>query len=181
MNIAKNTIVSFDYTLTDDNSQVLDSSFGTEPLAYLHGHGNIIPGLEQALEGRSRGDSFRIKVTAGNAYGERDEKLIFNIPLNRFGDEPVEKGMEFRAQTPDGDYHVVSVTAVEGDQVTIDGNHPLAGVDLTFDVTVKDIREASQEEISHGHPHHHHGEGCGGCGANNSCETTDGCNGCHGH
>jgi FKBP-type peptidyl-prolyl cis-trans isomerase SlyD len=169
MNIAKNTIVSFDYTLTDDNNQILDSSEG-EPLVYLHGHGNIIPGLEEAMEGKAAGDSFKVHVTAANAYGERDEKLITKIPKDRFEGETVEEGMQFQAQTPDG-YRVVTVTGVAGDQVTIDGNHPLAGTDLNFDVEVKDIREASEEEIAHGHPHgahHHHGgedcDGCGGCG-----------------
>ncbi|MDR2618149.1 MAG: peptidylprolyl isomerase [Treponema sp.] len=178
MNIARNTIVSFDYTLTNDSSQVLDSSFGAEPLAYLHGHGNIIPGLEQTLEGKNQGDSFRIKVAAADAYGLRDDNLIFSIPRNRFGDEAVEEGMEFQAQTPDGGYRIVRIAAIAGDKVTIDGNHPLAGMDLTFDVTVRDIREASEEEIAHGHPnnaHHHHGEeGCDGCG---NCGTQ----GCCGH
>jgi FKBP-type peptidyl-prolyl cis-trans isomerase SlyD len=177
MNIVRNTIVSFDYTLTNDSSQVLDSSFGAEPLVYLHGHGNIIPGLEQAFEGKNQGDSFRIKVAAADAYGQRDAKLIFNIPRNRFGGEAIEEGMEFQAQTPDGGYRIVRIAAIAGDEVTIDGNHPMAGIDLTFDVTVRDIREASEEEIAHGHPHHahhHHEEGCGGC---NNCGTC----GCHGH
>jgi FKBP-type peptidyl-prolyl cis-trans isomerase SlyD len=181
MNIAKNTIVSFDYTLTDDNNQILDSSSEGEPLVYLHGHGNIIPGLEEAMEGKASGDSFKVHVPAATAYGERDEKLITKIPKDRFEGETVEEGMQFQAQTPDG-YRVVTVTAVEGDQITIDGNHPLAGQDLNFDVAVKDIREAGEEEIAHGHPHHahHHGEecddeecGCGGC-------DDEGCEGCHG-
>jgi FKBP-type peptidyl-prolyl cis-trans isomerase SlyD len=169
MNIAKNTIVSFDYTLTDDNSQILDSS-GSEPLVYLHGYGNIIPGLEEAMEGKAAGDSFKVHVPAASAYGEKDEKLITQIPKDRFEGETVEEGMQFQAQTPDG-YRVVTVTEVVGDQVTIDGNHPLAGQDLNFDVEVKDIREASEEEIAHGHPHHDHdhhhhdGEECDGCGA----------------
>jgi FKBP-type peptidyl-prolyl cis-trans isomerase SlyD len=172
MNIAKNMIVSFDYTLTDDNNQILDSSSDSEPLVYLHGYGNIIPGLEEAMEGKVTGDSFKIHVPAARAYGERDEKLITQIPKDRFEGETVEEGMQFQAQTPDG-YRVVTVTEVAGDQVTIDGNHPLAGTDLNFDVAVKDIREASEEEIAHGHPHHEHDhhhddgeecDGCGGCG-----------------
>jgi FKBP-type peptidyl-prolyl cis-trans isomerase SlyD len=158
MNITKNKIVSFDYTLTDSENQILDSSSDAEPLVYLHGYGNIIPGLEQAMEGKTSGDSFKITVPAVEAYGERDDKLIITLPLSRFGDEKVEEGMEFQAQTPEG-YRVVTVTSVQGDQVTIDGNHPLAGMDLNFDVTVAEIREANEEEIAHGHPHnggHHH-------------------------
>jgi FKBP-type peptidyl-prolyl cis-trans isomerase SlyD len=166
MNITKNTIVSFDYTLTDAENQILDSSTGAEPLVYLHGHGNIIPGLEQVMEGKASGDSFKITVPAADAYGARDDKLIITIPLSRFGDEKVEEGMEFQAQTPEG-YRIVTVTAVSGDDVTIDGNHPLAGLDLNFDVTVKEIREANEEEIAHGHPHHahhHEHENCDHCG-----------------
>jgi FKBP-type peptidyl-prolyl cis-trans isomerase SlyD len=165
MNIAKNTIVSFDYTLTDDNNQILDSS-DSEPLVYLHGHGNIIPGLEEAMEGKAPGDSFKVHVPAASAYGIRDEKLITKIPKDRFEGETVEEGMQFQAQTADG-YSVVTVTEVAGDQVTIDGNHPLAGQDLNFDVEIKDIREASEEEIAHGHPHHahHDHEDCDSCGA----------------
>jgi FKBP-type peptidyl-prolyl cis-trans isomerase SlyD len=163
MNITKNKIVSFDYTLTDVNNQLLDSSADAEPLVYLHGHGNIIPGLEQAMEGKTSGDTFKITVSAADAYGARDEKLITTIPLSRFGDEKVEKGMEFQAQTAEG-YRIVTVTSVNGEQVTIDANHPLAGQDLCFDVTVKDIREASEEEIAHGHSHHHeHCDDCGNC------------------
>jgi FKBP-type peptidyl-prolyl cis-trans isomerase SlyD len=174
MNIAKNTIVSFDYTLTDDNNQILDSSSDSEPLVYLHGCGNIIPGLEEAMEGKAVGDSFKVHVLAAAAYGERDEKLITKIPKDRFEGETVEEGMQFQAQTPDG-YRVITVTAVEGDQITIDGNHPLAGVDLNFDVAVKDIREASEEEIDHGHPHHaHHHHDEEGC----SDEECDSCGGC---
>jgi FKBP-type peptidyl-prolyl cis-trans isomerase SlyD len=169
MNITKNMIVSFDYTLTDSGNQVLDSSTDAEPLVYLHGHGNIIPGLERAMEGKTSGDSFKINVPAADAYGERDEKLILTIPLSRFGEEKVEEGMEFQAQTPEG-YRVVTVTSVNGDQVTIDGNHPLAGQELNFDVTVKDIREANEEEIAHGHPHHAHHHDHDECDECGSCE-----------
>jgi FKBP-type peptidyl-prolyl cis-trans isomerase SlyD len=178
MNVAKNTIVSFDYTLTDDNSQILDSSTDSEPMVYLHGHGNIIPGLEEAMEGKAAGDNFKVHVPAASAYGERDEKLINKIPKDRFEGETVEEGMQFQAQTPDG-YRIVTVTKVEGDQVTIDGNHPLAGIDLNFDVAVKDIREAGEEEIAHGHPHHahQHDEECG-CGEDGCDDEECGCEGC---
>jgi FKBP-type peptidyl-prolyl cis-trans isomerase SlyD len=159
MKVEKNRVVAIDYTLTDDNNQVIDSSSGSEPLEYLHGHSNIIPGLERALEGREAGEKITVAVPPGDAYGVRDEKLVMNVPLSRFdGIESVEEGMQFEAQTPDGN-RVVTVTGVKDKTVTIDGNHPLAGVNLNFDVTIKSIREAKAEELSHGHVHshgHHH-------------------------
>jgi FKBP-type peptidyl-prolyl cis-trans isomerase SlyD len=170
MNINKNLVVSFDYTLTDENKQVLDSSSGSGPLSYLHGYENIIPGLEKALEGKSEGDAFVVTVSAAEAYGERDEHFVANIPLNQFEDATaVEAGMQFQAETPDGG-RIVTVTKVANDMATIDANHPLAGIDLTFDVKIVAIREATAEELEHGHPHHE--GGCGGCGG--SCGE-DGC------
>jgi FKBP-type peptidyl-prolyl cis-trans isomerase SlyD len=155
MKVEKNRVVAIDYTLTDDNKQVMDSSSGSEPLEYLHGHGSIVPGLERALEGREAGDKITVTVPAGDAYGERDEKLVMSVPLSRFdGIEPVEEGMQFEAQTPEG-RRVVTVTGVNDKTVTIDGNHPLAGMDLNFEVTIKSIREANAEELSHGHVHSH--------------------------
>ncbi|GHV63038.1 peptidyl-prolyl cis-trans isomerase [Spirochaetia bacterium] len=175
MTVAKNRVVSIDYTLKDDKDQLLDTTSGSEPLEYLHGYGNIIPGLERALEGKSQGDKLSVKVPAADAYGLRDDKLVTTVPLDRFdGADAVEEGMQFEAQTPDG-YRVVTVTRVDGTQVTIDGNHALAGLDLNFDVTVAAVREANAEELAHGHVHahgHHHGhehencDGCGGCGGN---------------
>jgi FKBP-type peptidyl-prolyl cis-trans isomerase SlyD len=178
MNIAKNRVVSIAYTLKDDNDQLLDSTSASEPLEYLHGYENIIPGLERALEGKSQGDKFSVKVPAADAYGLRDDKLVTTVPLDRFdGADTVEEGMQFEAQAPDG-YRLVTVTKVDGEQVTIDGNHALAGLDLNFDVTIAAVREANAEELAHGHVHshgHHHGhdehehedcDGCGGCGGN---------------
>jgi FKBP-type peptidyl-prolyl cis-trans isomerase SlyD len=170
MIISKNLVVSFDYTLTDGNKQVLDSSSGSGPLSYLHGHENIISGLEKELEGKTEGDAFMVTVPAAEAYGVRDEHLVANIPLDQFEDAGVvEVGMQFQAETPDGEQQIVTVTKVAAGMATIDANHPLAGMDLTFDVKIVSIREASAEEIEHGHPHHE--GGCGGCGGN--CE--DGC------
>ncbi|MDR1637627.1 MAG: peptidylprolyl isomerase [Treponema sp.] len=155
MKVEKNRVVTIDYTLTDDNNQVIDSSSGAEPLEYLHGHSNIVPGLERALEGGEEGDRITVTVTAGDAYGERDEKLVMNVPRSRFdGVESVEEGMQFEAQTPEG-RRVVTVTGVNGERVTIDGNHPLAGMNLNFDVTIKSVREAKAGELSHGHVHSH--------------------------
>lgn len=160
MNITDNCVASFHYTLTDGSGKVLDSSEGQEPLYYLHGAGNIIPGLEKALEGKTVGDKLNVSVKAAEAYGERNEEMVQKLPSSMFsGVDSIEPGMEFHAETEHG-LQVVTVTAVEDDEVTIDGNHPLAGVDLTFDVEIAEVRPASDEEISHGHVHgaggHHH-------------------------
>jgi FKBP-type peptidyl-prolyl cis-trans isomerase SlyD len=169
MNIIKDRVVSIDYTLTDMGNNTLDSTEGTDSLFYLHGHENIIPGLEKALEGKSQGDSFKVTIPSTEAYGDRDARLIVTIPLDRFqGVGSVKPGMQFHAETPDGGFRMVTVTQVEDNQVTIDGNHPLAGLDLNFDVTVVDVREANAEEMEHGHvhshgPHHGHCDDCGGC------------------
>jgi FKBP-type peptidyl-prolyl cis-trans isomerase SlyD len=172
MNITKNRVVSINYTLTDDHNNIIDSTSGSEPLDYLHGFENIIPGLERALEGKNQGDQFSVTIPAADAYGERDDKLIIDVPLDRFqGVDSVKKGMQFHAQTSGG-FRMVTVTKVAGENVTIDGNHPLAGLDLTFDVTVNAIREANAEELAHGHvhsPEHGHShDGCGGCGSGDS-------------
>jgi FKBP-type peptidyl-prolyl cis-trans isomerase SlyD len=168
MNITKNRVVSIDYTLRDKNNRLIDSTSGADPLDYLHGYKNIIPGLERALEGKSQGDILKVRIPAADAYGERDEQLVISVPLERFGSNgEVEVGMQFQAQSPDG-YSVVTVTEVGDKTATIDGNHPLAGMDLDFDVTVTGVREASSEELQHGHVHsvhnHEHCDGCGGCG-----------------
>ncbi|GGY66506.1 peptidyl-prolyl cis-trans isomerase [Cellvibrio zantedeschiae] len=160
MNIAENSVASIHYTLTDGEGKVIDTSEGQEPLAYLHGAGNIIPGLEKALVGKTVGDKFKVSIPAAEAYGVRDDSMVQELPSNMFsGIDKIEVGMEFHAETEHG-LQVVTVTKVEGDNVTIDGNHPLAGVDLTFDVEVADVRAASAEELEHGHAHgaggHHH-------------------------
>jgi FKBP-type peptidyl-prolyl cis-trans isomerase SlyD len=125
-------------------------------LAYLHGSGNIIPGLEKALEGKQAGDKLNVRVDAADAYGERDDALTQDVPLSMFqGVDQIEEGMRFQAQTSAG-VQVVTVTRVSGDSVTVDGNHPLAGKPLTFDVNVVEVRDASGEELEHGHVH---GEG----------------------
>ena len=160
MNISNNCVASIHYTLTNNEDKVIDSSEGQEPLAYLHGAGNIIPGLEKALAGKSVGDKLNVNIPAAEAYGVRDDNMVQELPSNMFsGIDKIEVGMEFHAETEQG-LQVVTVTKVEGDTVTIDGNHPLAGVDLTFDVEVTEIRPATEEELSHGHAHgaggHHH-------------------------
>ncbi|MBB3140275.1 FKBP-type peptidyl-prolyl cis-trans isomerase [Halomonas organivorans] len=156
MQIAQNSVVAFHYTLTNDAGEVLDSSEGREPLTYLHGAGNIIPGLEKEMEGRTAGDKLQAKVAPEEGYGEVQPQLVQEVPRDAFqGVENVEAGMQFQAQTQGGPL-MVTVTKVEGDTVTVDGNHPLAGQTLNFDVEIAEVREASEEEVEHGHVH---GEG----------------------
>ena len=153
MQIADKMVVTIDYTLKDDNGTVLDSS--TEGnFAYLHGAHNIIPGLENALSGKSAGDEVEVSVSPAEGYGERNDSMIQSVPRDMFDSEQeIQVGMQFHAQSPEGDMIVVTVTDVADDDITVDGNHPLAGVNLNFGVKVVDVREASQEEIEHGHVH----------------------------
>lgn len=153
MQIAKHKVVAIDYTLTGPDGAVLDSSEGREPLAYLHGGGNIIAGLESELEGKTKGDSLDVTVAPADGYGERNEALIQQVPRSMFeGVDKIEPGMRFNAMSDAGP-RVVVVTAVDDDGVTIDGNHPLAGIELRFAVTVMEVRDASEEELEHGHVH----------------------------
>lgn len=153
MQISKDTVVAIDYTLKDDEGAVLDTSEGKEPLSYLHGSGNIIPGLEQALEGKATGEELSIRVEPADAYGERSEELKQAVPRDLFKDvDELQPGMQFQAQGESGT-QVVTVVAVEGDQVTVDANHPMAGVALNFDVKVQEVRPATDEEREHGHAH----------------------------
>jgi len=153
MQIAQNSVVAFHYTLTNDAGEVLDSSEGREPLTYLHGAGNIIPGLEKQLEGRTAGDKLQAQVAPEEGYGEIQPQLVQEVPRDAFqGVESVEPGMQFQAQTQGGPL-MVTVTQIEGDTVTVDGNHPLAGQSLNFDVEIAEVREASEEEAEHGHVH----------------------------
>ena len=152
--IENNRVVSMHYKLTDNSGNVLDSSEGAEPLNYLHGAGNLIPGLEKALAGREQGDSLQVVVEPADAYGDVRPEMIQAVDRSAFqGVETVEPGMTFQAQGPDGATQRIVVTGVEGDSVTIDANHPLAGVQLHFDVQVVGVREATDEEIAHGHVH----------------------------
>ena len=156
MQITKHKVASIHYTLTDNDGKILDSSSGREPLTYLHGMGNLIPGMEEGLEGKSVGNKFNLKVSPDKGYGVKDDNMIQQVPRSAFGDQKIEVGMQF--QTNRG--NVVTVTKVGLENITVDGNHPLAGVELNFAVEVMDIRNATTEEISHGHVHgpggHHH-------------------------
>lgn len=160
MQIGNRKVVTLDYTLTDDQGEVIDTSKGQEPLQYLHGSGNIVPGLEKALEGKATGDSMKVTVSADEGYGPHDEELVQAVPRDRFPEDmEIEVGMQFEANGRGGP-QVVTVVGVEADKVTVDANHPLAGMNLSFDVTVLDVRDATVEELSHGHVHgeggHHH-------------------------
>lgn len=160
MQIAKNTVASIDYTLTDPEGKVIDSSKGREPLAYLHGSSNIIPGLEAELEGKSAGDSLVVTIPYEKGYGAHDPNLVQPVPRSNFhGIKEIKQGMQFEAKTPQGS-RIVRVVKVDDENVTIDANHSLAGMELKFDVMVRNVREATAEEISHGHVHgaggHHH-------------------------
>jgi FKBP-type peptidyl-prolyl cis-trans isomerase SlyD len=153
-------VVTLHYTLKDDGGAVLDSSAGGEPLAYIQGHGNLVVGLEKALEGRTDGASLSVVVAPADGYGTRDESLVQRVPKRTLqGAGALKKGMQFQART-EGGMRLFTVTAVIGDMVTLDGNHPLADQTLHFDVQIVGVREATAEELEHGHVHgaggHHH-------------------------
>jgi FKBP-type peptidyl-prolyl cis-trans isomerase SlyD len=161
MQIAANMVATIDYTLTNDAGETLDSSQDGQ-FCYLHGASNIIPGLEDALAGKSAGDEVTVAVEPEEGYGLRDDAMMQTVSRAMFGtDQDIEVGMQFHAESPQGETMTISVTRVEGDDITVDGNHPLAGINLNFNVKVVDIRAATQEEIQHGHAHgphddHHH-------------------------
>ena len=176
MKIAKDHAVSFDYEVRNSRAELLDSSTqGGEPMAYVHGYASIIPGLEKALEGKAAGERLDVIVPPVEAYGLRDERRMGQVDRSIFpAGADIKPGMRFRASSEHGTDLVV-VTAVEGDTITVDANHPLAGETLTFNVTVRDVRPATPEEIAHGHVHHAHShadEGCCGGGGGGGC-------GCH--
>jgi FKBP-type peptidyl-prolyl cis-trans isomerase SlyD len=160
MTIAENKVVTLHYTLTDDAGTVIDQS-NDGSFLYLHGASNIIPGLENALTGKAAGDELKVTVAPADAYGERNDAAKEEVPREMFpADTEIEPGMQFHAEGPQGQMITVTVVDVTDDTVTVDGNHPLAGVQLNFDVKVIDVRDASAEELEHGHAHgpegHHH-------------------------
>ncbi|MCF7222491.1 FKBP-type peptidyl-prolyl cis-trans isomerase [Marilutibacter chinensis] len=153
MEIADRCVASFHYTLTDDAGQVIDSSSGRDPLSYLHGAGNIVAGLEKALAGKQAGDKLKVDVAPEEGYGIRHDGLVQQVPRDAFqGIDNVQPGMQFQAQTGNGPL-LVTVTEVGEGTVTVDGNHPLAGKTLHFDVEVTEVREATADEQQHGHAH----------------------------
>ena len=160
MTITAGSVVLFDYTLTDDASEVIDSSHDGGALAYIHGEGQIVKGLERAMEGRCAGDSFKISVSPAEGYGLHDPSKIAVVSADQIeGGEELEEGMQLEASNEAGE-QIVVVSKIEGNNITLDGNHPLAGMTLHFDITIREVRAATSEEIAHGHVHgpgsHHH-------------------------
>ncbi len=156
MRVKNNSVVSFHYTLSDADGKLLDTSAGNEAFAYLQGAHMIVPGLEQQMEGRAVGDKFKAVVEPAHGYGEFDAALLQLVPIDKFGDQKVHEGMQFQA----GDHGVFTVKEVADGKVLLDGNHALAGVTLHFDVEITEVRDATADELSHGHVHgpggHHH-------------------------
>lgn len=162
MQISEKKVASIHYTLKNDAGDVLDTSSGRDPLAYLHGANNIIPGLEKALEGKAAGDKVEVTVEPSEGYGDRQDSLVQDVPREAFqGVDEIKEGMQFQAQGPQGPV-LVTVKTVTDESVTVDGNHPLAGEKLHFDVEIAEVRDATDQELEHGHVHgaggHDHGE-----------------------
>lgn len=161
MNISQDSVAIIHYTLKDDAGEIIDSSVSAEPLAYIHGHGNLVPGLERELEGKQAGDKLNVTLAPADGYGEYDKKLIQRVPRRALqGVSNIRLGLRLQTQTAEGPRTVV-VTNVTGDMVTLDGNHPLAGKTLHFEIEVTEVRQATEEELAHGHVHgpgdeHHH-------------------------
>ena len=160
MQITKHKVVTMDYTLTDPEGTVIDTSKGASAFSFIHGIGGIIPGLENALEGKIAGESLEVTVSPEEGYGERNEDMTQQVPKDRFEDvQDIQAGMQFQTMTEAGP-QIVTVVDVDDSFVTVDANHPLAGVTLKFEVDIIGVRDATQEEIDHGHVHgeggHHH-------------------------
>lgn len=157
MNVEKDRVVGIEYVLKDDEGQVLDQS-GRTPLEYLHGHGNIIDGLESVLSGKSAGDSFEAAIEAKDAYGERDESRVFEVPKSDLGPQvQPQKGQVLTMTSPSGVRIPVTVVKVKLSTVVLDGNHSLAGKRLHFSGKVASVRKATKDELSHRHAHGAHG------------------------
>lgn len=159
MIIEDKKVVSVQFTVKNvKTSEIIETSDGGEPLVYLHGFQNLVPGLERALTGKKVGENYEVTVQPEEGYGERDETLVQQVPRDAFqGIDNIKLGMEFQAESPNGPV-VVEVVAVDDDTITVDSNHPLAGVTLAFSGTIQDIREATETELEHGHVHGEDGE-----------------------
>jgi len=152
LKIEKDRVVRFHYTVSEQGQEALESSKEREPLAILAGHGNIIPGLDKALDGHVAGDSFGVDVAAVDAYGERRDGLTQRVPKKHFGAQKLAPGMQVVLNTNFGQ-RAVTIEKVGMSVVDVDLNHPMAGKDLHFDIEIVDVREASKEELEHGHVH----------------------------
>jgi len=160
MQITPDSVVLIDYTLKGDDGKIFDSTEGREPLGYLHGHGNLLAGVEAALLGKGTGDSVAVTLAAADGYGVREEGLVARVPRDEFPSEDVELGMQFRVGPSAEQSRIVTVTDFDEELVTLDANHPLAGETLHFAINVVEVRPATREELAHGHVHgpggHHH-------------------------
>lgn len=151
MKIEKNKVALFHYALVNAQGEVLDGSRGGNPLPYLHGHSNIVPGLEKALEGHEAGDKFKVNVSAEEGYGQRDESKVQLIDRKAFADfTELQEGMVCQMEDEQGDLQLVGITKIDAEEVTVDANHPFAGLELNFDVEVIEVREATEEELAAG-------------------------------
>ena len=171
MRVAKETVVAIEYTLKDDQGNIIDASGDRGPMEYLHGAQNIIPGLEQGVEGLVAGDTKSVLVPPQLGYGEYSDKLLQQVPLSAFGANTPQVGMRFHAETNLG-MRVLTIKKIEGEEVTLDGNHELAGKTLHFDIKVVSVRAAELTELSHGHPHQ-----AGGCCGGGGCGSGEGSGG----
>ncbi|PRD20653.1 UNVERIFIED_CONTAM: slyD [Trichonephila clavipes] len=158
MIVAANKVVKMHYSVLDNNKNTIDNSFDGEPLVFIVGTGFLIPGLENALLGKEAGDTFSVTVEPEQGYGERHDDLMQAVPKSMFEGMEIEVGMQFRATTDAGDQSVM-IIEIQDEDVIVDGNHPLSGITLHFDVEVLEVRDATEEELAHGHVH-----GEGGCG-----------------
>lgn len=159
MKIATNTVVKMHYSVLDSEANLIDSSYDTDPLEFVQGQNFLIEGLEKALEGHEKGDTFEVKVSAEDGYGPRHDGLVQQIGNEAFADFDVEVGMQLRATTDDGEQTVIVIEKTD-DYVIVDGNHPLAGIDLVFDVEILEVREATADEIANGQPHQEKSDCC---------------------
>lgn len=153
MQVTDDKVVAFHYTLTGIDGEIIDSSDDQQPLAYLHGRGSLIPGLENALSSKTADDNFSLTLVPEEAYGKYDKELVQTIPVSDLQDvNDLEQWMRLEAESPDGP-RTVTVSKIERNEVTLDGNHPLAGETLIFEIEIAKIREATEEELTHGHVH----------------------------
>jgi FKBP-type peptidyl-prolyl cis-trans isomerase SlyD len=173
--IQKDLVAAIHYTLRNDDGEIVDTSEGRDPLEYLHGHGNLVAGLEAVLEGKAAGDTLKVSVAPEDGYGIEDEDLVVDVPRDYLPADEIQPGMRFTAETSNG-MRLFTVIEIGEETVILDGNHPLAGETLHFDVEIVSIREPEPEELAHGHVHsggHHHDddedEAEGGCGTGCGC------------
>ncbi|MDC7219891.1 MAG: peptidylprolyl isomerase [Spirochaetales bacterium] len=166
MKIGANTTVFIEYDLyTKDKKELLESTDGEGKIAYMHGKGMMLDALEKEMEGQEEGDEFAVELSVEEAFGPRNEEMVATLPKEQFAEVgEIAVGDEFQTHDTDGNPIMVTITSIEGDEVTIDGNHPYAGLEVVFEIKVLEVRETTEEDVKNfsGHHHHHeHGEGCG--------------------